>query len=566
MSMRSGWLTAAVVVAVLACVLVGCGKRPDDELALELWAQTAENIQAHNYDQALETAQQAVAEAPKSYLSWWALGKARARLKQYEEAEEALRKAIALAPDKPRPYTDLASVLGFLGQSDAREAPLRKAVELAPDIARPHWDLASWLLRQKRLDEAEEEARKALDLDPSFRSRDLYARIILGQKRYREALEQFRALSKARPEDANMRAYAANALMKLEQYDEAIAEFERAAELNPENGSIARDLGRSLRAADRPEEAEAQFRRALELAPDDALARTSLGGLLQNRDEWAAAEQQFRLAVEAAPDKAPPRVWLAGALLRQGGRDEAVTQYRAAIEADPESIWTVDYVSGGLLTAGKVDEALAVIRDSDQRVSEEDRPHLTLLLVDALTYAGELAEARERLQEAASEGEQDRRYTQDLAFDWIRLDDSENAIAAARRAFTMAPDNEACQRVLGEALAFAGRCDSAERLLRDALKQRPNNTTTRALLAYCLARQGKDAGAREQLAAIGEELTRSYLNIVVYYSAGLAWRELGDTEKSNALFQRAIDRWPKHPWSVKMREMMQAPEPGGERG
>ena len=40
MSMRSGLLTAAAV-AVCACVLVGCGKRADDELARELWARTS---------------------------------------------------------------------------------------------------------------------------------------------------------------------------------------------------------------------------------------------------------------------------------------------------------------------------------------------------------------------------------------------------------------------------------------------------------------------------------------------------------------------------------------------
>jgi tetratricopeptide (TPR) repeat protein len=119
------------------------------------------------------------------------------------------------------------------------------------------------------------------------------------------------------------------------------------------------------------------------------------------------------------------------------------------------------------------------------------------------------------------------------------------------------PDSSGAFEGLTLALAARGRWRDAVEAAEEALElQERLPATTEAALALALAKLDETDRAREHLQAVESDIHTPGAWIDIPYFAGLAYRELGETKRSDELFRRAIDRWPKHPWSQKMREMM----------
>ena len=89
---------------------------------------------------------------------------------------------------------------------------------------------------------------------------------------FEAALEGFRALEAAHPDDPLVLRYLAITLDRLDRHEEALDTLERALALDPDNPALHYFLGVSAWKAGQGERAAAGFRRALALAPDSAYA------------------------------------------------------------------------------------------------------------------------------------------------------------------------------------------------------------------------------------------------------------------------------------------------------
>jgi Flp pilus assembly protein TadD len=128
------------------------------------------------------------------------LARARAeeRSRRYDRARSLYRQAAREAPDRPsaaRAWRELARALLFWGEFDQAEAALRRAVESDPEEASAWHDLG--VVRARRGDSAgaERSLRRAIDLAPREpRPRIALAALLVNQRRWPEALRQYRAL------------------------------------------------------------------------------------------------------------------------------------------------------------------------------------------------------------------------------------------------------------------------------------------------------------------------------------------------------------------------------------
>jgi tetratricopeptide (TPR) repeat protein len=555
----TGVMTRWLVVIgslLLVWTLPGCDPR-NDELGLDYAQRSWEHLRARNHEKALKTAENAVATAPTSHYSWWALGSARMALGDYEAAAPAYRRACQIEPDDPDIHDHLAEALQSMEEHEAAEGQFRKAIELKPEVSEYHRSLAVSLREQDKLCEAEEAARRALELGESGKSHMTLGWVIVKQERYDEALAHFEIATEKIPAEPTIHSWTAYTLAKLERYDEAAEAYEHAFKLDPTDVRAILNKGAVFQRADRLEEAKAEYRRAIALAPDDAGGYLKLGALLEDRGHPEAALEQFRRAVEVAPDSAAAHAWRGSTLETLGRIDEAIKHHRKAWRLDCTDEWHLIRLVGALTVRGDVEKALDVLREGQDGIPEDAAYRIAISRAGLLIYLGHVEAGRRELQASLSAEDTSASDYRGRAWYWAFVGEWENALEQARKAAEMQPENALNYSVIGVVSALMGRCADAEEALRRALELSPDHETARLALAWCLVRGGDDKQAREQLAQIEEWLLSPYGSITTCYLAGLAYRELGETERSDALFQRAVERWPKHPWSEKMRELMQ---------
>ena len=241
----------------------------------------------------------------------------------------------------------------------------------------------------------------------------------LGEKGQNDAaIEQWKELAAANPDDARIHNNLGAALARVGRYREAIPEYEKALELNPQyhlvHGNLARALadsgqmdfairefqkaidfypdgadlhngyGNALATSGHVDEALAQFRKAIELNPNLAEAHNNLGKALVSITEsdqsaqGGEAEKEFKTALSLNPHFADAENNL-GTLYGQEGHDvEAEHLFRAAVRDNPRFVQAL--VNLGAALAGEdrlpeADEALqkALQMDPDNKEAEQLR-------------------------------------------------------------------------------------------------------------------------------------------------------------------------------------------------
>jgi Tfp pilus assembly protein PilF len=293
------------------------------------WAQTPDTayeplrnayraLQNKQYDQAIESFQQAIQAAPgrpavRKDLAYTYLkvGETEAARDQFAEAmrldtadfhvaleyaflcnENKMQAEARRVFDRVRKTGDAVSRATAEQAFENIDQPLaagierwKKALELAPESFTAHYELATLSEQRDELALAAEHYRSAWRILPS---------------RKQTLLELGRVLmAMARPEDADAALLAASrggeprareqARELLPPHYPYVGEFRHALELDPANVELRRDLAFLLMTMQREPEAEHEFHTILDQAPDDLLSCAQLGFLYLNRDDKAHA-------------------------------------------------------------------------------------------------------------------------------------------------------------------------------------------------------------------------------------------------------------------------------------
>jgi Flp pilus assembly protein TadD len=141
-----------------------------------------------------------------------------------------------------------------------------------------------------------------------------YGTFLLSRGRNDDAISQFQAAIRLRPDDAEACNNLGLALLNQGRTGEAAGQFQAAIRFNPDNSEARHNLGNVLLDQGQTDEAILQFREALRLKPDDAEVRNNLGIALASKGQLDEAIGQFKEALRLKPDDAETRTNLARAL------------------------------------------------------------------------------------------------------------------------------------------------------------------------------------------------------------------------------------------------------------
>ena len=298
--------------------------------------------------------------------------------------------------------------------------------------------------------------------------------------------------------------------------EQAIAEFRAAIRIRPDDAVAHSNLGLALREQGKPEEAIAAYREAIRIQPDLAAAHNGLGGALQGLGNPEEAIAAYREAIRIQPYFAPAHNNLGNALRAQGKLDEAVAAYRESIRIQPNAV--PHYNLGIALKAQeKPEEAVAEFRTAIrlEPAYPEAHYHLARLLVlvpdrPRSDYEKGLVHAQKAIESAPKDG-----YGYGtLALAEYRLGHWDASLAAGEKALAM-PNGGDALNLLTLALAHwqkneKGRArDWFDKAVAFTNQHAPDDPELHRFMSEVTALLGQpgldadDAGSRTAVAADG---------------------------------------------------------------
>lgn len=229
-------------------------------------------------------------------------------------AAEALREVLKSHPDLVMAHYNLGFVAYRSRLYDEAEKHLKRSIELKPDLPDASYTLGLTYLALKRYPEAIASLERAVRIDPKhvgarFNLANAYARA----GRMKEAATQqavfadLSGRSKAETErETQIKASSVKAIQFLldRKYPEALAEYRALAARFPDYAPIHSQIGQLLLRLGRSDEAFEALRKATEIDPKLSDPHYLLAGIYRERGDPEAAERELTTfaALETIPE------------------------------------------------------------------------------------------------------------------------------------------------------------------------------------------------------------------------------------------------------------------------
>jgi len=245
---------------------------------------------------------------------------------EYPRSREFFQKVVDLDPTSARGYSGLAD--SYLGQGlkegmPKGEALAKKALEIDDSLAESHVSLAgAKFFYRWDWPGAESEARRAIELNPSLsEAHHLYSYALSVENRVPEALEQEKIAQQLDPLDRPWglgRAY-----LRQRRFDEAIQEFRAQIEVNPNIDSLHDMLSVAYFRKGMFKEAIAERESALRLEGDSAGAAAT-ERIWKTQGAQAVVEWNYQRLKKLAATRTVSPMALGGMATASGHRNEAI--------------------------------------------------------------------------------------------------------------------------------------------------------------------------------------------------------------------------------------------------
>lgn len=397
----------------------------------------------------------------------------------------------------------------------ARNANKTAILELVQHLSKPYSDLpeahfavsqAAWFANQS--DIALAEMRQALALRSNWETAAIYLGRILQRTSNTSAIEFYEGYLETYPKANDTRIAYARLLVAEKYYLKARDQFQQLLAGNPANADIILAVGLLSTELRDYDAAEANFKKVLELDyKDPGMVRFYLAGIYEKTHKIDTAMEWYR-SVTSGSQYLPAQIRYAVLLAKQDKIDEArqhLQQLSATNEQQRAQLIIAeaqllretgahqevfDLLNRGLEKLPDYpdllyDRALAADKIGKPEILEQDLRKLIQLKPDhahaynALGYSftehnHRLPEALELIEKATMLSPNDPYIMDSLGWVHYRMGNLNQGISYLRRAFLIYPDPEIAAH-LGEALWAQGTKDEAKEIWDSALKSHPGN-------------------------------------------------------------------------------------------
>ncbi len=476
-------------------------------------AQRATEIALHSRQAApaLEAAKIWVELDPDSVTARQTIAALLVNADRLDEARPHLEKLLASEGGSiDEAFMQLNSLLVRNSNKNATFELVRQLAQPYPELPEAHFAVSQAAWFANHFDIALAEMKQALALRPEWEMAAIYQGRILARTSNASAMEFYENYLKAYPKANDTRITYARLLLVEKNYGKAREQFEKLLAENPGNADVALAVGLLSMELREYDIAESNFKKALELDyRDPGMVRFYLGGIHEKTQRFDTAMEWYR-SVTSGSQYIPAQIRYAVLLTKKGKTDEAFkhlqqlpatnNQQRAQlIIAEAQLLRETGAYQKAfqLLSSGLeklpdhvdllYDRALAAEKIGKSDILEQDLRKLIQLKPDhahaynALGYglaehSDRLPEALELIEKAIALSPNDAYIMDSLGWVHYRMGNINQGLSYLRQAFGINPDPEIAAH-LGEVLWVQGIKDEAKEIWQSSLKNNPGNET-----------------------------------------------------------------------------------------
>lgn len=293
---------------------------------------------------------------------------------------------------------------------------------------------------------------------------------------------------------ANIRAQSRLAAMALDRGTLDIARTALGAALShaPDEPDLHQLLGRLLDAQGRAQEAISAFASAINLKPDHLGAHRGLAPLLHRQGRHQEARKSANIALTLAPKSVSLLLLLADIEEASKAPDAALAALTKAAQIDPDNVTTARRLSEVLLDLGKIAEAAVWGNRAFKLAPADGRTALSYALaLDAARQYQEVINVLEKVKGRGKLKPFELAFAENLiARAETSLGRRDRALAPARRAIEIAPDDATYASTYCRALRNLGRTEDAVAYAKALRKRLPDDHSAAIVLAFATREAG----------------------------------------------------------------------------
>ena len=324
----------------------------------------------------------------------------------------------------------------------------------------------------------------ACSISPDSAKKEYFARAeqYFAEKKYDEAIVEYRNALQQDPQFGDARFKLAEAYVAKSDYSKAYPEYIRAADLKPDDLGLQLRAGSMLLLGRRFEEARTRARAILTKDPANLEALILLGNAVAGLGDLPSAVQITERAIAADPQREGTRVNLGALQLARGNEKEAEEAFTAAVRLNPKSSSAELALGNFYQHVGKDEAAEAAFRRA--LVLDPDEVRTNRALAAFYMSTGKFPSA-ERYLVSIAEKTKDPASWSDLADYYTQQRRDADAIRILETLSSNPKYYAGARRRIAVMAHAAGRRAEAHTILLDLIKRNPADAealTTRARL------------------------------------------------------------------------------------
>ena len=474
-----------------------------------------------------------------------------------QKAENELKTAVQLDPNSEEAITTLALLYSEEGDT-AHALQVLSSVPSTGRSAKLYSALGTTYEQRKDYKNAIEAYKKAIQLDRDYLDaiRGL-AENLLNDGQMDAALDQYKVIVDANPEDAQTYLRIAEIYRKQEKYDLALESLKKAETMVPDSMEVPYNVALVYQAQGRSDEAAKILQDLLKKTekPDNNYSQSDrsnravfierLGRIYRDQSNYSAAVETFRKMLTLGDESA------------ESGYQEIIDTYREAkqwpqataaaregVQKLPNNRDLRMVLDAQLADTGDADKGLADVR-SLLKGTAEDRPvYVALAQMNTRLKRWADAEAALNKAEQLSTKPEDKQYVAFLrGSTYERQKKYDEAEAEFRKVLAAEPQSAVTLNYLGYMNADRGvRLEESLNYIKQAVSLEPGNGAYLDSLGWAYFRLGKYDLAEENLNKASQHMGS---DPSVQEHLGDLYQKTGRLKLAAAHWERALEEWNK---------------------
>ncbi|GAB5605939.1 tetratricopeptide repeat protein [Sideroxyarcus sp. TK5] len=472
-------------------------------------------FEAHQYDQSLEAFKLWQELEPASPLAKQMLVSLLLSGGKLEEARPLVTEMLAAEQQKGRAFMSLYGLLARVQDKAAALDWLTGVAQPYPDVAEAHWVLAQTAITAGKQELALAEANRSLALKPDW---DLAVMLAAQQTQRNEPQRATTMLSRfldTYPERHEVRLFYARMLLEQKQYQPAREQFSELLKQRPGSAELAFAIAMISLQLGELDRAEQELRQALSSkGSDNDTLRFYLGQLYEAREDWSSAMQHYR-EIQGGDRLYAARLRIAYLQNKQGELQAArETLAKIVAKDDAQRVQLLMVEAQFLREAGHHAEGFQVLSRGLKRFPDQaELLYQAALLADRLDKHADferlirrlieiepdnahaynalgygwlarnirISEAMQLVEQAYRLAPDDAAIIDSMGWGYYRSGQLEKSLEFLRRAYAANPDPEIAAH-LGEVLWVKGEREAAQKVWRASEQAHPDNTLLRDVI------------------------------------------------------------------------------------